>query len=94
MCQSRKGGDIVDNTVREVWGAADEEDGIWIYKSRDGGCVDFVGGGRARDEVDFYLKVFACFEESGVGGIRDNSITNISNLFSSQQEERHTSQVQ
>jgi hypothetical protein len=56
--------------------------------------VDFVGGGGAGDEVDFYFKVFACFEESGVGGIRYNPISKISNLFSAQKEERHTSQVQ
>lgn len=39
-----EGGYIVDDAVREVWGAADEEDGVWIDKAGYRWRVDFVGG--------------------------------------------------
>ena len=45
--EPREGGDVVNDAVREVGGGADEEDGVAIYKTRDGGDVDLVAWGWA-----------------------------------------------
>ena len=43
--------------MREVWRAADEEDGVAIYEARDGRDVGAVGGRGAGDLVEFDFEV-------------------------------------
>ena len=48
-----EGGDVVDDTVGEVGGGADEQDCVAIDEAGDGWDVYCVRGGRTSDEVDF-----------------------------------------
>lgn len=70
-----KGRNIVDDAVRKVGRGADEEDCVAVYKTRDGGDVDLVVGGRAGDEVDFDTEVGSCFAEGCVCCVWENPVS-------------------
>ena len=71
--QARKGRDVVNYTMGEIRSGTNQQDCVGIDQAADRWDVDLIIGGRALYEVKFETKVFACFDESGVCGIRDNS---------------------
>jgi hypothetical protein len=58
--------------VGEVWGGADEEDGVAVDEAGHTSYVDLVVWRRAGNEVDFDAKIGASFAEGCVASLWKN----------------------
>lgn len=65
-------GDVVDDAVRKVGGATDEQDCVAVDEARDVRYRGFVAGCWAGDVVDFDLEVLGGFAEGRVSCFWEN----------------------
>lgn len=72
--ETGKGGDIVNNSVGEVGGGPNKENGIEVYKASDGACVDFESERINRYFMDFDPKVMTGLVEGGMCGDGDDPV--------------------
>ena len=70
--EAGKGRDLVDDAVRVVGRGAHKEDGVGIDQTANFRNRNAVGGGRARDGVEFDFEVRGSLVERGVGSRRNN----------------------
>ena len=71
-----EGGNVVDDAVGEIGGRTDEENGVAVDKTANGGSGRAVGRRGTRDEVNFDAEVLASFDKRSVGGLGDDPASN------------------